>query len=202
MKIWMSGSWTPSKRFVKDIFFYFMFILNYTFDQLIKKISNLIGLVHFFFDQIVKHIGEAPFLVQIFSKGEKNEGIRVEREATTPDAWPHIQKRWAGKKIQPPPDGIILVSELKEDLEEEHAMEHGDRPTRSIGFDGGLNQVWGLLVQGRGMECVACYILNTCRVFSPAGCCTHFYVARAQCFGDPIDVQMRNVWLQSKRRSE
>jgi hypothetical protein len=152
------------------------------------------------FDQIVKHVGEAPFLAQIFSNGGRDKGVRVEREAATPDAWPHIQKRWAREKSQPPPDGIILVNELREDLEEGHGEEHGGRPTQSIGFDNGLNQVWGLLVQGRGMECAACYILNTCRVFSPAGCCTHFCLARAQCFGDPIEVQMRNVWLQSKRR--
>lgn len=147
--------------------------------------------------EIVKNIGEAPFLVQIFSKGERNEGVRVEREAATPEAWPQIQKRWSGrkKKSQPPPDGIILVNELREDLgvvegrETDHLKEAES------------SQVWGLLVQGRGMECVACYILNTCRVFSPAGCCTHFYVVRAQCFGDPVEVQMRNAWLQPESRS-
>lgn len=145
----------------------------------------------------MKNIGEAPFLVQIFSKGERNKEVRVETEAATPDSWPHIQKRWSHKKSQPTPDGIILVNELREDLEEGHEEQ-------SIGSDGGAmaesSKVWGLVVQGRGMECVACYILNTCRVLSPAGCCTHFCLARAQCFGDPLELQLRNAWLQPKRR--
>ncbi|XP_078171671.1 uncharacterized protein LOC144565723 [Carex rostrata] len=150
--------------------------------------------------EIVKNIGEAPFLVQIFSRGGRNKEVRVEREAATSDEWPHIKKRWSRKKSQQPPDGIILVNELKDDLEgqeEEHRDESFDSDGGPVA---GSSKVWGLVVQGRGMECVSCYILNTCRVLSPAGCCTHFCLARAQCFGDPVEMQLRNAWLQSKRR--
>jgi hypothetical protein len=55
--------------------------------------------------------------------------------------------------------------------------------------------VFGLVVQARGMDCVSCYVLDTCRVRSSAGFCTHFCLARAQCFGDPVELQLRNAWL-------
>nr|CDI66536.1 Conserved hypothetical protein 12 [Saccharum hybrid cultivar R570] len=53
----------------------------------------------------------------------------------------------------------------------------------------------GLVVQARGMECASCYVLDTCRVRSSAGFCTHFCLARVQCFGDPVELQLRNAWL-------
>ncbi|KAJ1697738.1 hypothetical protein LUZ63_006250 [Rhynchospora breviuscula] len=144
--------------------------------------------------EIVKNIGEAPFLMQIFSRGGRNKEVRVEREAATPDVWPQIKKRWSPKKSNKTPDGIILVNELRDVIEEEQLSGSGSGPLA------GSNRVWGLVVQGRGMECVSCYILNTCRVLSPAGSCTHFCLARAQCFGDPVELQLRNAWLQSRRR--
>uniref|UniRef100_J3LSL9 Uncharacterized protein n=2 Tax=Oryza brachyantha TaxID=4533 RepID=J3LSL9_ORYBR len=45
------------------------------------------------------------------------------------------------------------------------------------------------------MERASCYVLDTCRVRSSAGLCTHFCLARAQCFGDPLELQLRNAWL-------
>jgi hypothetical protein len=32
-------------------------------------------------------------------------------------------------------------------------------------------------------------------VRSSAGFCTHFCLARAKCFGDPVELQLRNAWL-------
>jgi len=83
------------------------------------------------------------------------------------------------------PDGIILVEQV----------------AAAAAADGGASaseaarQVWGLVVQARGMECASCYVLDTCRVRSSAGFCTHFCLARVQCFGDPVELQLRNAWL-------
>lgn len=129
--------------------------------------------------EIVRHIGEAPFLVHLFS-GDDGERLTVRREPAAPESWPDVRRRW-GPGGQRRPDGIILVEQVAAD-----------------GGGGGAEaarQVWGLVVQARGMECASCYVLDTCRVRSSAGFCTHFCLARAQCFGDPVELQLRNAWL-------
>jgi hypothetical protein len=130
--------------------------------------------------EIVRHIGDAPFLVHLFSSDD-DDGVTLRREPASPESWPDVQRRW-GPGGQRRPDGIILVEQVA-----------------AAALDGGASeaarQVWGLVVQARGMECAACYVLDTCRVRSSAGFCTHFCLARAQCFGDPVELQLRNAWL-------
>uniref|UniRef100_A0ACD6A4S6 Uncharacterized protein n=1 Tax=Avena sativa TaxID=4498 RepID=A0ACD6A4S6_AVESA len=128
--------------------------------------------------EIVRHVGEAPFLVHLFRDGR--EGVTVQREPASAETWPDVRRRW-GTGNQRRPDGIILVEQVAA-----AAVEDGAEAAR---------QVWGLVVQARGMECAACYVLDTCRVRSPAGFCTHFCLARAQCFGEPLELQLRNAWL-------
>uniref|UniRef100_A0A1D1Z3P7 Histidinol-phosphate aminotransferase n=1 Tax=Anthurium amnicola TaxID=1678845 RepID=A0A1D1Z3P7_9ARAE len=136
--------------------------------------------------EIVRNIGEAPFLVHVFSnssKGGDGGRLRLEREGAHAESWPHIRRRWStGAAL--PPDGVILVEELKG--EESAAGSEED----------GSSKIWGLVVQGRGgVGGAACYILNTCRVRSSFGFCTHFCLARAKCFGDTADVQLKKAWL-------
>lgn len=149
--------------------------------------------------EIVKSIGEAPSLFHIFSgaaagagDGDRAAGsstspspssssLRLEREPALADKWPHITRGWdEGKPI---PDGILLVE----------AIEAGDMEVRQDGANG--IRTWGLLIQGRGMDCASCYLLKTCRVQGPAGFCTHFNLIKAQCFGDPAEVQFKKAWL-------
>lgn len=130
--------------------------------------------------EIVRHVGEAPFLVHLFRDGREGDGVTVQREPASAEAWPDVRRRW-GAGGQRRPDGIILVEQVAA-----AAVEDGAEAAR---------QVWGLVVQARGMECAACYVLDTCRVRSPAGFCTHFCLARAQCFGEPLELQLRNAWL-------
>lgn len=110
--------------------------------------------------------------------------LRLEREEAQPESWPSIKKRW-DQGARAPPDGIILVEELKDEdgAEEEEG-------------EAAATKTWGLVVQGKGMDCASCYILNTCRVRSTVGFCTHFCLLRAKCFGDPFEMQLRNAWLQ------
>ncbi|XP_020576889.1 uncharacterized protein LOC110022347 [Phalaenopsis equestris] len=143
--------------------------------------------------EIVRNIGKAPFLARVFSDeseskraGSSSSGLMIE-EAATAEGWLGIKQRWEQESSVP--DGVILVEEL--DSKEEDEGE-GGRGGRS-------NVRWGVVVQGRGLDCSACYILNTCRVRSSMGFCTHFCLVRAQCFGDPVGVQLKNVWLQNER---
>ncbi|KAK1296133.1 hypothetical protein QJS10_CPB15g01625 [Acorus calamus] len=143
--------------------------------------------------EIVRNIGEAPFLVQVFANDSEEETsasssssvVRLEREVALPERWPSIKKRWEGRDRMP--DGIILVEEIKEDE---------DADCDGEGGDDGSRRTWGVIVQGRGGSCVACYILNTTRVPSTMGCCTHFCLIRAKCFsGDTANVQLMKAWL-------
>ncbi|PKA54632.1 hypothetical protein AXF42_Ash000467 [Apostasia shenzhenica] len=163
--------------------------------------------------EIVRNIGEAPFLVNIFSgiggsiDGEgptpvspaHSSRLILEREAAIPGSWPWIKKRW--EEDDQVPDGIILVEDLGLDEEAEESVKvvaSACNEERDGGGSGGRRCVrtWGLVIQGRGMDCSACYILNTCRVRSSVGYCTHFCLVRAKCFGEPVAVQFKQAWLQ------
>ncbi|XP_062212344.1 uncharacterized protein LOC133913258 [Phragmites australis] len=133
--------------------------------------------------EIVRHIGEAPFLVHLFNSDDGGERVTVRREPAAPESWPDVRRRW-GPGGQRRPDGIILVEQVAA-----AAADGGASATEAA------RQVWGLVVQARGMECASCYVLDTCRVRSSVGFCTHFCLARAQCFGDPVELQLRNAWL-------
>ncbi|KAI0493412.1 hypothetical protein KFK09_023528 [Dendrobium nobile] len=144
--------------------------------------------------EIVRNIGKAPFLVRIFSDESESKQISsmIEKEDATAESWLGIKKRWEQESSVP--DGVILVEELNAEEDEEGDVaasneEGGDRS----------NVRWGVVIQGRGMDCSACYILDTSKVRSSMGFCTHFCLVRAKCFGDPVGVQLKNAWLQSER---
>ncbi|GJN23396.1 hypothetical protein PR202_gb11043 [Eleusine coracana subsp. coracana] len=136
--------------------------------------------------EIVRNIGEAPFLVHLFSG---DDGVTVRREPAAPESWPDVRRRWGPGGGERRPDGIILVEQLAA-----AAVDGGAGAGASSAAEA-ARQVWGLVVQARGMDCASCYVLDTCRVRSSAGFCTHFCLVRAQCFGDPVELQLRNAWL-------
>ncbi|GJM96537.1 hypothetical protein PR202_ga13380 [Eleusine coracana subsp. coracana] len=136
--------------------------------------------------EIVRNIGEAPFLVHLFSG---DDGVTVRREPAAPESWLDVRRRWGPGGGEHRPDGIILVEQLAA-----AAVDGGAGAGASSAAEA-ARQVWGLVVQARGMDCASCYVLDTCRVRSSAGFCTHFCLARAQCFGDPVELQLRNAWL-------
>lgn len=129
--------------------------------------------------------------MRIFSGGD-TPGVRLESEAALPESWPWIKKRWDRESRTP--DAVILV----EVLEQEKSGAEADEATANCGVAGGARRTWGLVVQGRGMDSAACYILDTTRVKSSLGFCTHFCLARAKCFGEAVHVQLRNAWLQGR----
>ncbi|XP_057972815.1 uncharacterized protein LOC131160965 [Malania oleifera] len=148
--------------------------------------------------EIVKNIGDAPFLVHIYSDGtekgsDSHNGVRLVREKAAAENWPVIRERWEGGSCRAP-NGILLVEELK-------SKDHHKGKTNHADINGGISpttKLWGILIQARGLECSACYILKTCRVRSVFGFCTHFCLVRVDRFLESAESQFKQLWLQQK----
>lgn len=138
--------------------------------------------------EIVRNIAEAPFLLHVYS--DDNTRLELEREEATADSWPSITRRW--KQGCPIPDGVILVEQLdhKKALQLSNDGEEEEAPV----MDATGTKAWGLLIQGKGVDTAACYILKTCRVGSSLGFCTHFCLVKAKCFGETAELQLQNSW--------
>lgn len=144
--------------------------------------------------EVVRNIGEAPFLVHIYSNKGK-ESTRLEREKADSEHWSHISRRW--EEGNATPDGVILVEELNNDEEGADGERANCSTSGGVGGSIGttMSRLWGIVIQGRGLNCSACYILKTSRVCSSLGFCTHFCLVRAKCFGKAADLQLRDSWL-------
>lgn len=140
--------------------------------------------------EIVKNLSEAPLLVHLYT-GDKEEGTVVVMKA---EEWAAVKGRWERGEAEMP-EGIVFVEQLG-------AAEE----SCGCGFDGGDGtRAWGLVVQGKGVECgPVCYLLKTTRVGSMSGSgsgsglgmrCTHFCLAKVSSFRETSESQLRNCWL-------
>ncbi|XP_010452428.1 PREDICTED: uncharacterized protein LOC104734528 [Camelina sativa] len=138
--------------------------------------------------EIVKNLSEAPLLVHLYS----NEGTVVVMKA---EEWAAVKGRWERGEAEMP-EGIVFVEQLGAAEEE----------SCGCGFDGGDGtRAWGLVVQGKGVECgPVCYLLKTTRVGSVTGSgsgsglgmrCTHFCLAKVSSFRETCESQLKNCWL-------
>ncbi|CAK9135891.1 unnamed protein product [Ilex paraguariensis] len=136
--------------------------------------------------EVVKNLKEAPLLVHVYSE-DSGSKMKLKTEAASSEDWSILMREWQmGKK--PSPDGIIFVEQLvgrrvlNEDDEEEDET-----------------KVWGVVVQGRGVECEpVCYLLKTCRVGVGGGLglfCTHFVLVRVKSFTESALSQLEDCWL-------
>ncbi|XP_060181657.1 uncharacterized protein LOC132611255 [Lycium barbarum] len=135
---------------------------------------------------IIKNLKEAPLLVHVYDDNGKGE-VKIKTEKAKVEDWPVVKNEWeSGKKRSP--DGLIFVGELG-------TMEEKIK----VGEDEGITKAWGVVVQGKGVECSpACYLLKTSRVGAGFGMglfSTHFCLARVQNFRDSALVQFKNSWL-------
>lgn len=139
--------------------------------------------------EIVKNLSEAPLLVHLHG-GDEEDGTVVVMKA---EEWTEVKGRWERGEAEMP-EGIIFVEQLGAAEEE----------SCGCGFDGGDGtRAWGLVVQGKGVECgPLCYLLKTTRVGSGSGTgsgmgmrCTHFCLAKVSSFRETTESQLRNYWL-------
>jgi len=170
--------------------------------------------------QIVRNIQEAPFLQYVFdSKGSLGRSRRQKiSEDALKDAnsWSPIRDSLS----QVDPDAVILVQRMEvpsgggrrsssacclpepfqltndvQEGDEEGDEEREERVCRVLQAEGAETNVWGVLVQARGVHTNACYLLQTTRVSSSAGTCTRYCLTRAQCCGASHIDQLENAWL-------
>lgn len=166
--------------------------------------------------QIVRNIQEAPFLQYVFdSKGSLGCSRRQKiSEEALKDANSWSPFRDSLSKADP--DAVILVQKMEPsggrrssasclpeafqlaNEEEERDEERGgesERVCRVLQAEGAETNVWGVLVQARGVHTNACYLLKTTRVSSSAGTCTRYCLTRAQCCGASHIDQLESAWL-------
>ncbi|KAI7983624.1 hypothetical protein LOK49_LG15G02128 [Camellia lanceoleosa] len=129
--------------------------------------------------------------------------MRLVKEKTDADSWPTIKGRWDGG-ISPIPNGVILVEELKpkqvsdklfdDEDETEGILDNKNNSNSQLQYS--TTKIWGVLIQAKGLNGTACYILKTCRVKNFLGFCTHFCLLRVECFVDNAKTQLKKLWLQ------
>lgn len=138
---------------------------------------------------IVKNLKKAPLLVQIHAEnngvGEKRRS-KFKIEKAILENWDFLKSEWEneGSKI---PDAVVFVEELEHDQENSN-QELGE----------GVNRVWGMIVQGKGVDCVPrCYLLKTNRICGGLGLgfCTHFCLMRVMDFRESALGQFKDCWL-------
>lgn len=148
--------------------------------------------------EIVKNIQEAPFLQYVFDS--KSRTCRSQRQKITQDHfqnpcyWPSVRDSLS--KVDP--DGVILVQKLEPGCAATCCLAgaSGDEDiVCPLQAEGAETNVWGVLVQARGLHANACYLLKTTRVLSSAGICTRYCLTRAMCFGPSYVEQLKNAWL-------
>ncbi|KAI3449315.1 hypothetical protein Pfo_005980 [Paulownia fortunei] len=152
--------------------------------------------------EIVNNLDEAPFLVHIYCNGNgtnrdgstPNTRIKMIKEKAIADNWPMIEGRWKGGSGTP--NGVILVEELKTPLVEAKTSDEVVKISGLSNQSCSSTKLWGILIQGKGKSCTACYLLKTSQVQSVAGLCTHFCLLRAECFVEHADIQLKKLWLQ------
>ncbi|KAL0420199.1 UNVERIFIED_CONTAM: hypothetical protein Sradi_1433400 [Sesamum radiatum] len=133
--------------------------------------------------EIVHNLDEAPFLVHIYCNGSGTNGdgsppkmrIKTVKEKAIADNWPMIEERWKGGRGIP--NGVILVEELKTPLGEPETSEEivkemdlNNQPCTST-------KLWGILIQGKGKSCTACYLLKTSQLWDVFVCIPFITIA-------------------------
>ncbi|XP_057830166.2 uncharacterized protein LOC131041183 [Cryptomeria japonica] len=147
--------------------------------------------------EIVRHIQEAPFLYYIIERNVSPETPKLQRVPQDflegADGWPILRDLLRNAL----PDGVVLVKKLDGNSVTQYstASESGmGNEVKDFGKAGCTN-VWGLLIQGRGVGVNACYILKTTDIISAHGCCTQFCLTKAKCFGPSPHNQFIQSWL-------
>lgn len=157
---------------------------------------------------IVKNLTGAPLLVHVY--GEDNGTVKTRTEKA--EEWGLVKRKWEKGEDQLP-EGVIFVEQLEDERrirKKELLINNGDRDNDDL--DSGNcrcneeeeeegTRAWGLVVQGRGMDCgPVCYLLKTSRVGSESGSgvgmwCTHFCLVRVSSFRETTESQLKNCWL-------
>ncbi|KAI3458464.1 hypothetical protein Pfo_015127 [Paulownia fortunei] len=140
---------------------------------------------------IVKNLKQAPLLVQIYSENDgasENGRVEIQTEKAIVEQWPVVKGEWRSGESKSP-DGLIFVEELEQDPDQGNVNQD---------FGEGVSRAWGIVVQGKGVECgPACYLLKTNKVCAGMGLgfCTHFCLMRVNNLRNSALEQFKDSWL-------
>lgn len=140
----------------------------------------------------MNYLDEAPFLVYVYSDDEEQEMPKLVKEKAFPEKWPLIKERLGRRGKNRTPNGIIFVEEIDDDDNQE---EEKGNLIKNKNKNNNDNRVWGILIQGKGANYPVCYLLKTSRVACVTGFCTHFCLAKVECFVEALDLQFMKLWL-------
>lgn len=149
-------------------------------------------------EEIVKNLRKAPLLVHLYGRNDEIGGVETKKAVDNED-WAVAKDKWNSGEA-PLPESVIFVEELSEKQEEEEDNGQDD-------VVDGLTKAWGIVVQGRGLECgPACYLLKTTSVGVRSagsrpglGCvgCTHFCLVKVNSFWETAESQLSNCWART-----
>ncbi|XP_010554721.1 PREDICTED: uncharacterized protein LOC104824365 [Tarenaya hassleriana] len=150
--------------------------------------------------EIVKNLRETPLLLHVYAGA--NGSLTSTAAATAlekAEDWPAVEGRWE-RGEERTPEGVIFVEKLGDDdvTDRDSADENGRVGDVSDGGARGEGtSAWGIVAQGRGMDCgPVCYLLKTTRVRSGLGpVCTHFSLVKVKSFRETAMSQLSNCWL-------
>eukprot|EP00252_Welwitschia_mirabilis_P016002 TRINITY_DN35460_c0_g1_i1.p1 TRINITY_DN35460_c0_g1~~TRINITY_DN35460_c0_g1_i1.p1 ORF type:complete len:253 (-),score=35.66 TRINITY_DN35460_c0_g1_i1:134-892(-) len=141
--------------------------------------------------EIVRKIEDAPFLQYVLENDSSSPSVSPSvcrrHRISGQESWTSIKS--AVKDVSP--DAIIFVQKLPDPLSEDTGMKLTEEKENGMPCDKGQTQMWGLVIQGKGLGSCACYILKTTRIRYS----TYYCLTRAQCFGPCPLVQFTESWL-------
>ncbi|KAH7429188.1 hypothetical protein KP509_09G034600 [Ceratopteris richardii] len=156
---------------------------------------------------IVKNINEAPSLHMLYNVEDGKSAVRSWKQKvegspgiSTDDKWKEVRDLIKSSS----PDGVILVQHLDDETVKRCCLGDGlSLHSREDSSDEESSKccqstnLWGLLVAGKDVTKIACYILKTTSVSSSYGSCIQFCLTKAKCFGPSWHEQLQSCWLVS-----
>ncbi|MCO5560338.1 hypothetical protein L7F22_013950 [Adiantum nelumboides] len=157
--------------------------------------------------EIVRHIHEALFLLMLVNHEDTSVITLTHRQIVPTGDALSADKKWREVKShlsEASLDAVILVHKLCDGYIEGYDVKEGlAKPNANVhGKEGRSNgtHLWGVLLLGKAITESACYILETTRVASSFGICTHFCLTKAQSFGPSWSDQIQGSWLLGTER--
>lgn len=188
--------------------------LHNSLTEIVKNVGEAPLLVHIYTEDRPKH-----------RQLSSTTNMKYVMEKVTSQSWTHIKQRWDNSCCTNSiiPCGIILVEELaakqanaatkKQECQDKLSYldsittncsnnTYNNNDNKNLRMESSSSspatRLWGVLVQGKGVNLPTCYLLKTCQVNCCFGSTTHFCLAKVDnnYFGNSVEFHLNKFWLQ------